>query len=32
MAYDSRIQNSGGSDFDTGRTHKILMNSRGFHW
>ncbi len=30
MAYDSRIQNSGGSDFDTGTSHKILMNSRGF--
>jgi PmbA protein len=30
MAYDTRIQNSGGGDFDTGTSHKILMNSRGF--
>jgi PmbA protein len=30
MAFDTRIQNSGGSDFDTGTSHKILMNSRGF--
>ncbi len=30
MAYDTRIQNSGGGDFDTSSSHKILMNSRGF--
>src|SRR6202453_4387625 len=30
MAYDTRIQNSGGRDFDTSTSHKILMNSRGF--
>ncbi len=30
MAYDTRIQNSGGADFDTTTSHKILMNSRGF--
>ncbi|HMF62515.1 MAG TPA: TldD/PmbA family protein [Edaphobacter sp.] len=30
MAYDTRIQNSGGADFDTATGHKILMNSRGF--
>jgi PmbA protein len=30
MAYDTRIQNSGGGDFDTSMTHKILVNSRGF--
>jgi len=30
MAFDPRIQNSGGADFDTGTSHKILMNSRGF--
>ncbi|WP_158790993.1 TldD/PmbA family protein [Granulicella sp. L60] len=30
MAYDARIQNSGGGDFDTSTSHKILMNSRGF--
>ena len=30
MAYDTRIQNSGGGDFDTSVSHKILMNSRGF--
>jgi len=30
MAFDPRIQNSGGADFDTGTAHKILMNSRGF--
>ncbi|HEV2646123.1 MAG TPA: TldD/PmbA family protein [Acidobacteriaceae bacterium] len=31
MAYDTRIQNSGGGDFDTATSHKIMMNSRGFH-
>ncbi|MCU1223763.1 MAG: peptidase modulator of gyrase [Edaphobacter sp.] len=30
MAYDTRIQNSGGADFDTATGHKIMMNSRGF--
>ena len=30
MAYDTRIQNSGGGDFDTATSHKILVNSRGF--
>jgi len=30
MAYDTRIQNSGGGDYDTATSHKILMNSRGF--
>ena len=30
MAYDTRIQNSGGGDFDAATSHKILMNSRGF--
>jgi PmbA protein len=30
MAYETRIQNSGGGDFDTATSHKILMNSRGF--
>ena len=30
MAYDTRIQNSGGGDFDTATSHRILMNSRGF--
>jgi PmbA protein len=30
MAYDTRIQNSGGGDFDTATSHKIMLNSRGF--
>jgi PmbA protein len=30
LAYDPRIQNSGGGDFDTATSHKIMMNSRGF--
>ena len=30
MAFDTRIQNSSGGDFDTATSHKILMNSRGF--
>jgi PmbA protein len=30
MAFDTRIQNSSGADFDTGTSHKILTNSRGF--
>lgn len=30
MAHDTRIQNSGGGDFDTATSHKIMVNSRGF--
>lgn len=30
MAYDTRIQNSSGGDFETATSHKILVNSRGF--
>jgi PmbA protein len=30
LAFDTRIQNSGGGDYDTGTTHKVLINSRGF--
>ena len=30
MAYDTRIQNSGGGDFDAATSHKIMVNSRGF--
>ncbi|MDE3105079.1 MAG: TldD/PmbA family protein [Acidobacteriota bacterium] len=30
MAYDTRIQNSGGGHYDTATSHKILVNSRGF--
>jgi PmbA protein len=30
MAFDTRIQNSGGGDFDTATSHKIMLNSRGF--
>jgi PmbA protein len=30
LAYDTRIQNSRGGDFDTATTHKIMLNSRGF--
>ena len=30
LGFDTRIQNSGGGDFDTGVTHKVLVNSRGF--
>jgi PmbA protein len=30
MAYDTRIQNSGGGDFDTSTTYKVMVNSRGF--
>ncbi len=30
MDFDTRIQNSGGGDFDTATSHKIMMNSRGF--
>ena len=30
LAYDARIQNSGGGDYDTATSHKILVNSRGF--
>jgi PmbA protein len=30
LAYDARIQNSGGGDYDTATSHRILINSRGF--
>jgi PmbA protein len=30
LAYDTRIQNSRGADFDTATSHKIMINSRGF--
>lgn len=30
LTFDTRIQNSGGADFDTGTSHKILINSNGF--
>ena len=30
MSYDTRIQNSGGGDFDTATSYKVLVNSRGF--
>ena len=30
MAYDTRIQNSRGGDFDTATSHKVMVNSRGF--
>jgi PmbA protein len=30
MAFDTRIENSGGGDFDAATSHKIMMNSRGF--
>ena len=30
LAYDPRIRNSGGGEFDAATSHKILMNSRGF--
>ena len=30
MAYDTRIQNSGGGEFETATSHKVLVNSRGF--
>lgn len=30
LTFDTRIQNSGGADFDTGTAHKILINSNGF--
>ncbi|HEY8996974.1 MAG TPA: DNA gyrase modulator, partial [Edaphobacter sp.] len=30
LSFDTRIQNSSGADFDTGTSHKILVNSRGF--
>jgi PmbA protein len=30
MGFDTRIQNSGGGDFDAATSHKIMMNSRGF--
>ena len=30
MAYDARITNSGGGDFDTATSRKAMVNSRGF--
>jgi PmbA protein len=30
MAFDTRIQNSGGGGFETSLSHKVLANSRGF--
>ena len=30
LAYDPRIRNSGGGDFDAANAHKVLINSRGF--
>ncbi len=30
MAYDTRIQNSAGGDYDAATFHKVLVNSRGF--
>jgi PmbA protein len=30
MAYDTRIQNSSGADFDASSLHRIMVNSRGF--
>jgi PmbA protein len=30
LAFDTRIQNSGGGDYDAATSHRILMNSRGF--
>ena len=30
MSHDTRIQNSGGGDFDTATSHKVMVNSRGF--
>ena len=30
MQYDPRITNSGGGDFDTSTSHKVMVNSRGF--
>jgi PmbA protein len=30
MAYDTRIQNSSGADFDASSSHRIMVNSRGF--
>ena len=30
LAYDTRIQNSRGGDFDTATSHKVMVNSRGF--
>jgi PmbA protein len=30
MAYDPRITNSSGADFDASRSHRVMVNSRGF--
>lgn len=30
LAFDTRITNSGGGDFDTATSHRLMVNSRGF--
>ncbi len=30
LGYDTRLTNSGGGDFDTSTSHKVMVNSRGF--
>ena len=30
LAFDTRIQNSAGGDFDASTSHKVMVNSRGF--
>jgi PmbA protein len=30
MAFDTRIQNSSGADFDASSSHRVMVNSRGF--
>ena len=30
MAFDTRIQNSAGSDFEASSSHRVMVNSRGF--
>ncbi|MES2390470.1 MAG: TldD/PmbA family protein [Acidobacteriota bacterium] len=31
LASDTRIQNSAGADFDASSSHRVMVNSRGFH-
>jgi PmbA protein len=31
MAHDTRIQNSSGAGFDASSSHRVMVNSRGFH-
>lgn len=31
MGFDARIQNSSGASFDAGTSHRVMVNSRGFH-